>query len=78
MENNLSDTEMYETSTTEFAPKPQLQTPMCCSINQMKILQSLRIEHSQLILKLAQFFQNNIQQIRKEDSTKINRLPAPW
>ena len=73
-----SDSEAYDaTSTVEFASKPPLKTPMCYSINQIEISQTLGNNTFAAHFESDEFLQKIVTLIKKPYSKKINRLPAP-
>ena len=67
-----------ETSTIEFANIPPLKTPICYSINQVEILQALGNYTFAANFESDEFLQKILKPIETPDTTKINRLPAPW
>ena len=73
-----SDSASYAASTIEFASTPPMKTPMCYSINQIEILQTLGNYTLAAHFESDEFLQKIVNLIQKPDSTKINRLPAPW
>ena len=74
-----SDSETYDAaSTIESASKTPLKTPMCYSNDQFEILQTLGNYTFAAHFETDEFLQKVITLIQKPDSTKINRLHAPW
>ena len=73
-----SDSDSYETSTTAFADKPRIKTPVCGSINQVEVLQNLGNYTFAAQFEADDFLQKVITLLKRPDETKINRLPAPW
>ena len=51
---------------------------MCYSVNQIEILQTLGNYTFAAHFETDEFMQKVITLIQTPDSTKINRLPAPW
>ena len=68
---------MWETSTIETADKPLLKTPICDSINQDDVLESLGKYTFVAHFEADDFTQKIINLLKQSDSTKMNRLPAP-
>ena len=74
-----SDSETCDVaSTIEFASKPPLKTPMFHLINQIDFLQTLGNYTSAALFETDEVLQKVITLIQQPNSTKINRLPAPW
>ena len=75
---SLADSDSGDASTFEFANKPPLKIPNCYSVNQTKILQTLGNYTFAAHFESDDFLQKIVGLMKKPDSTKINRLPAPW
>ena len=73
-----SESEMCESSTIEFADKPPLKQSVWYSINQIEILTNFGNYTFATYFESDDFFQKLIQLMEKPDSTKTNRLKAPW
>ena len=74
---SFSESDTGDASTIEFANKPPSITPICYSVNQGKILQTLGSYTFAAHLGSDEFLQKIIGILKKPFSTKINRLPAP-
>ena len=75
----MSSTESEnETSTIEFAHKLPLKTPLCYSMDQVEILQTYGNYTFAAHFESDEFLQKILNLMKTPDSTKINRLPAPW
>ena len=67
--------------TEEFrhaANQPPLKIPMCYSVNQIEVLQTLNNFTFASQYKTDEFMQKIVALLKKPDSTKIYRLPTPW
>ena len=70
-----------EIMTDEFrhaANQPPLKIPMCYSVNQFEVLQTLGNFTFASQYETDEFMQKIVALLKKPDSTKINRLPTPW
>ena len=61
-----------------MADKPPIKTPVCYSMNQIEVLQTLGNVTFASQYETDEFLQKIINLMKKPDSTKINRLPKPW
>ena len=61
-----------------MADKPPLKTPVCYSVNQIEVLQTLGNFTFASQYETDEFLQKIKNLMKKPDSTKINRLPTPW
>ena len=70
-----------EIMTEEFrhaANQPPLKIPMCYSVNQIEVLQTLNNFTFASQYETDEFMQKIVALLKKPDSTKIYRLPTPW
>ena len=73
--------EASETMTEEFrhaANQPPLKVPMCYSVNQIEVLQTLGNFTFDSQYETDENMQSIVALLKEPDSTKINRLPTPW
>ena len=61
-----------------LADQPPIKKPICYSVNQIEVLQTLGNFTFASRYESDEFLQKIILLIKKPDSTKINRLPTPW
>ena len=61
-----------------MADQPPIKTPVCNSVNQVEVLQTLGNFTFASQYKIDEFLQKIRLLIKKPDSTKINRFPTPW
>ena len=69
---NMSDLQI------EAANKPPIKTPICFSVRQIEVLQTLGNRTFVSQYESDEFIQKVIGLLKKPDTTKINRLPTPW
>ena len=62
----------------EAANKPPIKTPICFSVRQIEVLQTLGNRTFVSQYESDEFIQKVIGLLKKPDTTKINRLPTPW
>ena len=74
---SFTDSDSGDASTLEFANKPPLKIPICYSVNQAEILQTLGNYTIAAHFESDEFLQKLVGLMEKPDSTKIDRLPAP-
>ena len=60
------------------ANQPPLKIPMCYSVDQIEVLQTLGNFTFASQYETDEFMQKIVALLKKPDSTKINRLPTPW
>ena len=75
---SFSDSDPGDACTIEFANKPTPKKPICYSVNQVEYLQTLGNYTFAAHIESYEFLQKIIGLLKTPDSTKINRLPAPW
>ena len=60
------------------ANQPPLKTPVCYTLNQIEVIQTLGNFTFASQYEADEFFQKVIGLVKSPDSTKINRLPSLW
>ena len=74
----LSENNTMSEELNYAANQPPIKTPICYSVNQIEVIQTLGNYTFASQYGTDEFIQKIVTLIQKPDSTKINRLPTPW
>ena len=75
---DLSENNTMNEEFNYSANQPPIKTPICYSVNQIEVLQTLGNYTFASQYETDEFIRKIVALIQKPDSTKNNRLPTPW
>ena len=74
---NENSTKVSDTA-IEAANKPPIKTPICYSVNQIEVLQTIGNYTFATQYETDKFIEKNVGLLKKPDTTKISCLHTPW
>ena len=77
-DNNETNAQEWATEITSTANKPPIKAPICYSVNQIEVLQTLGNFTFAANYEADDFLQKIAALVKHPEAAKINRLPAPW